>query len=288
MKIKLPAHAALRQGYIVLKEINSAGKDLIDRLFRKKAEMEERNKHEYFLHVVLELKYQKRTFKQNNSVWVLITAIFESMEGRLPDEEEKYGLYLDLLEEYADKIPSRLNGKLRPVRISEANSMEGARFIDGLIYHLSMYCDLTYAAQVTVIDVLREWGSWRGGLEVDPIDYVDLECTRLLTESEWREKHPVSEASGKGGAIELAHIVSRGADAADIGKAWNWIALLHDEHVEQHHIGWDNFLHIYPHLRGRVDRARKLAKKPELDFKREQQNVKHTAENLAMEAFEND
>ena len=290
-KVKLPVFASLYKfphktgDYILLKATCKKDNDLVLEFFRKKEQWEEKNQKASCIQVVLDRPYQHRTYKQLNSVWILVTAIFESMEGRLPDEEEKYGLYLDLLEEYADKVPSRLNGKLRPVRISAANSMEGARFIDGLIYHLARYCDLTYDAQATVMGVLLEWHDWRGGLEIDPVDYADLECTNLLTESELREKHPVSEASGKGGDIELAHIVSRGSDAADIGMAWNWLALLHEEHMEQHRIGWDKFLTIYPHLRGRVDSARKLAKKMDLDFKREQQNVTHTAESLAMEAF---
>ncbi|MDR1837567.1 MAG: hypothetical protein LBQ89_07915 [Treponema sp.] len=246
------------------------------RLIAKKEEMERRNKHEYMIHAVLELRYQKRTYKQNNSVWALVTAIFESMEGRLPDEEEKYGLYLDLLEEYADKIPSRIGGHLRPVHISEADSLQGARFIDGLIYHLSKYCEFETYDYVSVSDAIERWHEWRGRLEIDPVDYADPACTQLLTEAEWREKNTLSAATGRGGDIELAHIVSRGSDAADIGKAWNWIALTHGEHAEQHRIGWDKFLHIYPHLRGRVDRARRLANKLELEFKREQNTNRGT------------
>jgi hypothetical protein len=86
----------------------------------------------------------------------------------------------------------------------------------------------------------------------------------LVTEETWRDRHPYSAASGKGGDIERAHIVSRGADHPDLEKSWNWIALLQDEHLEQHRIGWDAFLQIYPHLRGRVERARRLAGKLEL------------------------
>jgi hypothetical protein len=173
----------------------------------------------------------------------LVTAIFESLEGRLPDEEEKYGLYLDLLELYADKKPSRFGG-IRPVHISESNSMEGARFIDGLLFHLSTMCDLTMDTQSSVIDIMCQWEEWRGGLEIDPIDYSDLACTQLLTEAEWREKHQVSEASGKGGNIVRAHIVSRGADHQDIEKSWNWLALLDEEHKFQHQKGWDEFLSV--------------------------------------------
>jgi hypothetical protein len=279
MKIRLPVHAAQHKGYIILKEVNKSGKELIDRIFAKKNEWEGRTNKEFYFQLELDLRYQKRTFKQNSSVWVLVTAIFESMEGRLPDEDEKYGLYLDLLEQYADKIPNRFGG-LRPIHISEANSMEGARFIDGLLYHLATMCDLNMDTQSTVVDIMFQWEEWRGGLEIDPVDYSDLGCTMLLTEAEWRQKHTVSEASGKGGRIELAHIVSRGADAPDIEKAWNWMALLHEEHMQQHQVGWDRFLQIYPHLRGRVERARNLAGKLELKA------LPKTSQNLALEALE--
>jgi hypothetical protein len=285
MKIKIPVHAAIHKSYILLKEVDRNGKILIDRLFTKKTEFEGRNNKEYYLWAELDLRYQKRTFKQNASVWKLIECIWLSMEKDPPTEEEKYSLYLDLLETYADKIKNRITGELRPIHISESNSLEGARFIDGLLYHLSTACNLGYDTQSQVIDVLQEWEEWRGGLERDPVDYADLECTRLLTEVEWREKHRVSEASGRGGDIVRAHIVSRGADRPDIEKAWNWMALLWEEHEEQHRTGWDAFLQIYPHLRGRVDRARRLAGKVELEFKSDQKTDRYKPENLAMEAL---
>jgi hypothetical protein len=285
MKIRLPVRAAQYKGRILLKEVNQSGKELIDRIFAKKKEWEERNGREFYLQVELDLRYQKRTFKQNSSVWKLIECIWFSMEKDPPTEEEKYSLYLDLLEAYADRIQNRITGELRPIHISESNSLEGARFIDGLLYHLATMCSLDYGTQSQVIDVLQEWEEWRGGLEIDPVDYSDLTCTKLLTEYEWRQKHVVSEASGKGGRIELAHIVSRGSDTADIEKAWNWMALLHDEHIQQHQIGWDGFLQIYPHLRGRVDRARKLAGKIDLEFKNSQKTIQYKPVDLAMEAL---
>jgi hypothetical protein len=270
MKIRLPVHAALwryphKQGeYILLKATNNKDNDLIHKLFATKKEWEERNQREFFLAALLELPRQHRTFRQNATVWKLVTVIFESLEGRLPDEEERYSLYLDLLDAYADKVPSRIKGGLRPIHISEANSLEGARFIDALLSHLASLCDLSLDLQATVQDVLQEWEQWRGGLEIDPIDFADLEQTVMLTEKEWREKHVYSEASGRGGMIQRAHIVSRGADAADIEKSWNWMALTPEEHEEQHRRGWDEFLRIYPHLRGRVERARKAAGRLEL------------------------
>jgi hypothetical protein len=288
MEIQLPVHAVLdKRGYIILKDTCKADYNLVLSLFKKKAEWEKRNEKEYFLSARLGLHYQRRTYKQNAAVWELVTVIFQSQseEGRKPTEEEKYALYLDLLEVYADKVPNKLTGGLRPVHISESNSVEGARFIDGLLYHLATECDLEYGAQATVQSVLQEWEAWRGSMEVDPIDYRDIDCADLVPETEWRQKHPYSEASGKGGGIVRAHIVSRGTDAPDIEKAWNWIALLHEEHMEQHRLGWDKFLDIYPHLRGRVERARSLAGKSEIGFKAAQGAIERQPENLALAAL---
>jgi len=289
-KYKLPVRAAKtikhEETYVILKAVNQAGTMLIQQFFKKKQEWEERNQKEFYPMVTIDLRYQDRTAKQNNSVWALVEAIWSSMEKDPPTEEEKYALYLDLLEIYADKVKNKITGELRPVHISEADSMAGARFISGLICHLATCCELDSYAQSSVIDALQAWHEWRGRQEVDPVDYSDLECTRLLTEAEWRERRLCSEASGQCGQIVLAHIVSRGSDAADIHKSWNWVALLHQEHMQQHQIGWDAFLQIYPHLRGRVNRARNLAGKLELEFKRERQAIEYKPENLAAQALE--
>jgi hypothetical protein len=197
MKVRMPVHATLlkrqKGDYVVLKTTCKKDNELLLRFFHTKTEREKRNQKEFFVQALLDLPHQKRTFKQNSSVWKLITIIYESMEGRLPTEEEKYGLYLDLLELYADKIPNRINGTLRPVHISESNSAEGARFIDALLWHLASMCNLDYNAQTEVIDILYEWEAWRVALELDPADYSDLDCTTQLTMPNYRVilKHAV-------------------------------------------------------------------------------------------------
>jgi hypothetical protein len=285
MEIRLPVHGALYRGYIFLKTTCKKDHDLVTKLFKTKQDREDYNHKEFFIQAHLALPNQRRTFKQNSTVWKLVTAIFESMENRAPTEEEKKELYYDLLDLYADKVPNRFGIGLRNIHISESNSIQGARLIDGLLSHLATQCELEYGVQSTVQEVLHDWENWRGNLNVDPIDYEDLECTIPLSYSEWKERHKYSEASGRGGNIVRAHIVSRGADAPDIEKTWNWIALLWEEHEQQHNIGWDKFLQIYPHLRGRVDRARDLAGKLELEYK--QGMISHgSSRDLAMEALE--
>ncbi|MDR1218669.1 MAG: hypothetical protein LBK73_03555, partial [Treponema sp.] len=149
-KVRLPVQAALwkhpknnEENYALLKATSKKNELLLLQLFSTKKEWELRNQREFFLTVTLELPYQRRTFKQNAVVWKLVTAIFESMEGRLPDEEEKYNMYLDLLEVYADRAPNKISGGTRPVHISESNSLEGSNFIDGLLYHLATECALS-------------------------------------------------------------------------------------------------------------------------------------------------
>jgi len=212
---------------------------------------------------VFKTQVNERTYKQLKTVWKLVRCIWDSQNidpdtGRAvsPTKDELYDLYLDLLEEYAEKRPSGIHtDKLVPVHISTADTIAGAKFIQGLMFHLANYCDIPDTEQTKVRGLLTIWEQWRGTLQDDPLDYY-------CSESEWYEKHTVSQASFKGGAIQKAHIVSRGSDQKDIDEPWNWIALLPKEHIElQHMKGWDAFLEEYPHLKGRVLRARRIAGK---------------------------
>jgi len=252
MKISAFFHGILLSDNKVVLKINDE-KDifLIKKLFKSKTEREERTKKEILLKCEIDAAFQHRTFKQLGAIWKLIEVIFESENGRKPLDEEKYELYLDLLELYADKIPNRYNNQLRSIHISEANTMAAAHFIEGLLYHLSTMCNLTTDLQATVRTVLYEWEIWRGKQEHDINDD--------RTVSELKKYAVYSEASGRGGPIHLHHIVTRGACPAAIDKAWNLMALTPDEHNFYHQQckTWDEFLEVYPHLRGKVEMAQK-------------------------------
>lgn len=233
---------------IVLRAADPKDLQLIYRLFSGKKSREERSRQEILLKCDIDARFQHRSYKQLNSVWKLVTVIFESMENRKPTEEERYDLYLDLLELYADKAPSRFRkNELRPVHISESNTVAAARFIDGLLYHLATECELNYDLQADVRKVLYEWEIWRGRQEHDFKDG--------MTVSEWRERAVYSEASGLCGNVDCHHIVSRGAAPQFEDCAWNVLALTREEHEFFHAHGWNAFLDKYPHLRGKVKRA---------------------------------
>ena len=250
MKICSFFHGVLVNDKVVLKVTDE--KDLITlrKLFKSKSEREQRTEKEILLECEIDAAFQKRTFKQLRAVFKLVTVIFQSdsENHRKPTEEEKYSLYLDLLGLYADKIPNRYTGELRSIHISEANTMAGSHFIDGLMFHLSTICKLPNDLQATVRSVLYEWEIWRGTQEHDVNDDRTI--------SEMRQYLVYSEASGRT-PVHFHHIVSRGACPAAIEKAWNILALTPDEHnfFHQQCKTWDEFLDVYPHLRGRVEMA---------------------------------
>mgnify|MGYP007070235973 CR=1 FL=1 len=128
-----------------------------------------------------------------------------------------------------------------------------------MINLLSDCCDLNEEAQSDVKILFTEWQNYMSSLDTDPRDFDDE--GNMLPIEEWRKKNSVSFASGIGGPLELAHIVSRGADEIHRDCCWNTMMLTHEEHMLQHQIGWTEFLKIYPHLLGRVNRARKIAHK---------------------------
>ncbi len=253
MKVSSFFHGALINNKVVLK-VND-DKDLfnLQKLFKSKSERENRSNKEILLKCEIDAEFQHRSFKQLRAVWKLIEVIFESENGRLPVEEEKYELYLDLLELYADKIPNRYNKQLRTIHISESNTVAAAHFLEGLLYHLANMCNLNQNQESTVRSILYEWEMWRGKSEHDINDDRTID--------EMKKYVTFSEASGRGGAIHFHHIVTRGACPAAIDKAWNIMALTPDEHRFFHEQckNWNEFLEVYPHLRGKVERAQRKA-----------------------------
>lgn len=253
MKIVSFFHGVLVGDKIVLKVNDPKDMLVIHKMFKSKSERENRSQKEILLKCEIDAAFQHRSFKQLNTVWKLVETIFEAENGVKPLQNEKYELYLDLLDLYADKIPNRYSNQLRNIHISEANTMAGAHFIDGLLYHLNSMCKLTDDLQADVRKILYEFEIWRGNQEHDINDDRNV--------NDLREYVRYSEASGLGGEIHFHHIVTRGACPAAIDKAWNLMALTPDEHnfFHQQCKNWDDFLEVYPHLRGKVEKAQKKA-----------------------------
>ena len=245
-------HGIFFKDQIVLRVSDKRDLIPLQRLFKSKHEREERSGREILLQVTLDAPFQKRSIKELNTAWKLIGIIFESEFGRRGCESELYQMYEDLLPEYAEKTPCLLfPDRLRPVRLSEANTVQAATFIDGLIYHLCTLCNLKQDLQADVRSVIYEFEEWRGKQKED--------FTATMTESKWRERAVYSEASGIGTDIDLHHMMGKGAHEILRNDPENWIALNRVEHEEFHNEGEENFLQKYPHLKGRFEHIHKKA-----------------------------
>lgn len=248
MKVSAFFRGVLYKNQVVLLPADEKDLPAVRKLFAGKKSREKRSGREILLKCEIDAAFQRRTFRQLSAAWKLVTVIFESMENRRPTEEEKYGLYLDLMEIYADKVPSKIRSNvLRPVHISESNTMAAARFIDGLLFHLASECELGTDLQADVRTVLYEWEIWRGKQEED---FKDTYSGKV-----WTKTAVYSEASGRSGNVECHHIISRGSAPQFAGCGWNMLALTHDEHMFWHKAGKNAFLEKYPHLRGKIERA---------------------------------
>lgn len=216
------------------------------KMFRKICET---NKDLYT--VKIQAAKKSKTYNQVKTVWALVRIIFVSMEGRNPTSTESRELYEELLEEYAEKRPSKINpNKLLPIHVSKADTKACAFFIEGLMYHLALYCDLSLSEQMQVRELMQEWESWHGSVPFEDIENCSME--------EYRARHVFSEASGKGGDLHLHHIVTKGSSEKLRDVTANWIMLTIDEHHDLHQYGEKVFLEKYPHLKNKFARARGL------------------------------
>jgi hypothetical protein len=245
---------------------------VIEKFFIKKEQQEEKTGEKCYPFYSFEIASRDKTFSQVKAIWALITVIFRSLNGRKPDEEEKYDLYSDILDMYADKIPNRFTGALRPVHLSESDIYQAGRIISACIDVLTEYCSLNDVRdengkeiggdlQNEVRSIFLKWTNWRGGIAKDPLDY-DQNGIELPLDK-WLEKHKMSDITGvNDGTLEVAHIVSRGSDSADIERSWNWIVMEHKYYIEiQQGKGWETLFNEFPSIKPRVLRARSLAGK---------------------------
>lgn len=202
-----------------------------------------------------------KTYSQLKTAWALVTILFQSEFGRKPTEKERYKYHLELLEAFADdtmREPSLRDPEvLVPIGFSEMTIQQLSNFINILIQLLGESCSLSITDQMEAQQVFQEWQNFMSSQDRDWNDYDS--DGNLLDIDTWRELHTVSFASGKGGPLDLAHIVTRGADPHDKYNCWNVMMLTHDEHMDQHAIGWTEFVKKYPHLKGRVQRAERLS-----------------------------
>ena len=84
-----------------------------------------------------------------------------------------------------------------------------------------------------------------------------------IEKEKYRKSNCICEATGKyiGNEGHIAHIQARGMGgnwSSDLDRSWNLLYLSSEAHIEvQHQNGWEEFCKKYPHLKNKVDIARK-------------------------------
>lgn len=208
-----------------------------------------------------------KTYDQLKTVYALSSIIYETMFFERPTDSQNHSFVTDLVTMFGEKRASLVRPEEEvSIPVKEMNKYQ----ISDLIYKMSNFliqmCQLPPRLDIDVRELFTEWQDWRSSLKHDIAD-MD-ENGNYLSLIEWKEKNNFSFASGKSSAyepLEVAHIVSRGADKEDIEEVWNLMMLTHYEHIEiMHKKGWNAFLELFPHLRGRVERAREMAGKLKL------------------------
>lgn len=205
-----------------------------------------------------ELVGSKKSYDQVKTVFALIDAIFTSQEARHPTEEERHALYMYFLRIYAPRIQvSGQPGITEPKSLSIMTKEEAARFITDLATFLAQQCSLPDYL-VTDVSALFEEHSKQVNLLYP--DLIDKDCSgKEYSIDEWCKVNSFSHASGSTETLEIAHIISKGSAPQYRDCVWNFLRLTHEEHMFQHQKGWGEFLELFPHLRPRVERARRLA-----------------------------
>ncbi len=256
MDIMIRAALVKGQEGVVLRPLTASDKVLFNNFY-------EQSQNKY-VDITLKNDRASKTYSQLKTAWALIDLTFQAINYRKPTGPERKQFGQEIVEELGPKVPSLLHeGEETSIPMSQMSKEQMSTFIRNLVYNLAENCDMSDAmlrnVELDVKNIFIEWQTYKSSLDKDPDDYD--ENGEMISIEEFRQRHPISFASGVGGVLELAHIVSRGADEIHRDCCWNTMMLTPEEHRKQHQVGWNEFLKIYPHLRGRVERARRIAGK---------------------------
>lgn len=215
--------------------------------------------------VTAEKLNSKKTYDQVRTVFGLIDIIFQVDEDRKPTEHEKALYYSYLLNQYGEKHLVSVSGQepmMQAIGLSSMTKPQATRFISALVAHICERCQLPDYLMHDMTELFETFAVYKGRMDVDFAD-TD-ENGEYLSVDKWVERNNYSHATGKTENLEIAHIVSKGTAPQFRDCVWNFLRLTHDEHMYQHAKGWGKVFKLYPHLKGRVERAREMAKKLEI------------------------
>ena len=239
-------------------------------LMRQNAQKKSRD-----LYVEFGLIENSKSAKQVRTVWALCELAYmcenpsEYTGERKPCRDDVQDMYDAFIEAYGftKKVRANMNGVPfeceMKITLSKMTMYQATLFITRILEHLSGITGRKDVHDEAIKVKFEEFQAWIGSMSNDPLDYRADGVTPISL-SEFRELHTVSQASGGWGPLHRHHIMTKGSTPRATDVSWNWVMLTHEEHRAIHDAKkLKVFLDVYPHLRGRFERARKMAQ--ELD-----------------------
>lgn len=223
----------------------------------------------------LETWYKTHTRASMNTFYGIIRFIAWTEVGHRPTEEDMWWHIEDAIERYAPEMNHPITGRESKVRPGDPRltTVHMSKMIQGVINDLAQMDIPEYVLDSIGPDMKKLWTSWYkwryDQTEDDPLfaDEMDMDW------DEYCEYHPVCEFTGIADSemdpLERMHIVTGGSSPENYEQSWNWLRAKHSVHKWQHDLGWNKVLQFYPHMKGKIARARILAKKKGLEVTNE-------------------
>lgn len=210
----------------------------------------------------------KRTMAQNSTLRGIERFIAWATIGEKPTDEEVDMVHEAVIEQVMPQVTNTYNGKMYHKRTSEATTTEMSRCIEKALNWLAstdVPDQLVVSLGKGMKEIWTQWYEWRYTQDEDPLFQDELQ----MTWEKYREEHAVCElcalAEIPGDPIERMHIVSGGSNIAAYEFSWNWLAAHRSHHALQHQVGWEPIKLEFPHIKGKLERARRLAEGERID-----------------------
>lgn len=215
----------------------------------------------------IEKNYRIHTRASQNTFYGVVRFITWCHIGHKPKSEDIYWDAEEIIETYAPRLQHPVTGEIRAIRPGDPRlTTKGmSLLIEGALNtlaHEDIDASVLDAIGPDMKKLWESWYDWRYNKGEDPL----FEDEMNLSWDEYQERYPVCEFSGVGDSeydpLERMHIVSGGSDIADYEESWNWIHARHSIHINiQHQNGWKEIFRQFPHMKGKILRAREIANK---------------------------
>jgi len=210
----------------------------------------------------------RRSNNQNTTLRGIERFIFIAENGYEPTKDDLYWIHEGLLEKYSTWTINPRNGVSTPKRTSDPSmsTTEMAKIVQGALDTLAtMQIPQSILNEIgnDMKKLWENWYRWRYDQKKDPL----FEAENELTWEKYKSLHPVCELCGlpdnEYDPLIRMHIVSKGADLASYERPWNWLRSHNSHHILQHNEGWKIIEKSYPHIVGKLKRAKLMQGKGE-------------------------